>query len=205
MFLPGRGDRVGVYRREKFAPMLAEHGIRAEAVEVDLHLGYYARRLVHMRLHEDVVAPARSRGVREIWLVGVSMGGLGTVIYDRYHPGQANGLVLLAPYLGEEKVTDEITAAGGVTSWAPALPLGSDDWQREVWWWLKTRTSPGQPHSTLVLGYGREDAFAPSSKLLADVLPRERVFTAPGGHDWSVWRELWKNMLASGQVGSECR
>ena len=69
MFLPGRGDRAEVYQRERFATPLGEHGVVAEAVAVDLHVGYYVARTTHLRLHEDVIAPARARGVRQVWLV----------------------------------------------------------------------------------------------------------------------------------------
>lgn len=205
VFLPGRGDRVGVFGREGFAPLLAAHGIRAEAVEVDLHLGYYARRSIDSRLHQDVILPARARGVREIWLVGVSMGGLGTLIYNHHYPGQADGLVLLAPFLGNRKVVDEIAAAGGLAAWRPGVPLAPDDWQREVWTWLQEWTGPRASPPALVLGYGLADSVARSNRLLAEVLPAPRVFTVEGKHDWREWRELWTAMLVSGQVGSRCR
>jgi S-formylglutathione hydrolase FrmB len=31
---------------------------------------------------------------------------------------------------------------------------------------------------------------------LAAALPEARCFTAPGGHVWPVWRELFERMLA---------
>ena len=57
----------------------------------------------------------------------------------------------------------------------------------------------------LVLGYGTRDSLAPANRLLAATLPAERVFTADGGHDWQTWGELWRTILASGQVGPDCR
>jgi pimeloyl-ACP methyl ester carboxylesterase len=205
VFLPGRGDRAEVYQREGFATPLGEHGLVAEAVSVDLHVGYYARRIAHQRLHDDVITPARSRGVRQVWLVGVSMGGLGTLIYDRYFPGEVTGTVLLAPFLGDEKVIDEITAAGGLARWEPKQPVAADDWARDIWSWLRRGPSSTQPMPRLVLGYGTRDSLAPANRLLAATLPEERVFTADGGHDWQTWDKLWRAMLASGQVGPDCR
>lgn len=205
VFLPGRGDRAEVFRREGFAAAAAEAGVRAEVVAVDLHIGYYARRTADVRLHQDVVAPAKARGVRRVWLVGVSMGGLGTLIYDRYHPGEVSGLVLLAPYLGEKPVTDEVAAAGGLARWQPPGALAPDDWQRDIWRWLRRWVQPEPDVPPIVLGWGEGDGLAGANHMLAQVLPPERVFVRPGKHDWRVWRELWKAMLASGQVAPECR
>lgn len=205
VFLPGRGDRAEVYRREGFATVLPEHGVVAEAVAVDLHVGYYVARTAHQRLHDDVIAPAGARGVRQVWLVGVSMGGTGSLVYDRYYPGEVTGTVLLAPFLGDDKVIDEIAAAGGLARWEPRMPLAADDWARDIWSGLRRSPTPAQPMPRLVLGYGTRDSLAPANRLLAETLPAERVFTADGGHDWRTWGELWRAILASGQVGSACR
>lgn len=205
VLLPGRGDRAGVFRREGFGSAVAEAGIRAEVVAADLHVGYYLRRTADVRLHEDVVAPAKARGVRQVWLAGVSMGGLGALIYDRFHPGEVSGLVLLAPFLGEKPVIDEVAAAGGLARWQPSAVLAPDDWQRDTWVWLRRWVRPERSTPPIVLGWGEADGLARSNRLLADVLPPARVFVREGTHDWAVWRELWKAMLASGQVAPECR
>ena len=44
-------------------------------------------------------------------------------------------------------------------------------------------------------GYGENDQFASANRLLAPVLPRERVFTTGGGHDWRTWRRLWEMFI----------
>jgi hypothetical protein len=41
------------------------------------------------------------------------------------------------------------------------------------------------------LGYGVDDRFAGAHRRFAELLPAERVRTAPGGHDWPAWRALW--------------
>ena len=33
---------------------------------------------------------------------------------------------------------------------------------------------------------------------LASALPADRVFVAPGGHDWKAWDRLWADFLARG-------
>ncbi len=48
---------------------------------------------------------------------------------------------------------------------------------------------------TLHLGFGTEDRFAAAHRLLAALLPVERVAMLGGGHDWPTWEALWECML----------
>ncbi len=36
--------------------------------------------------------------------------------------------------------------------------------------------------------------------MAAEVLPPERVFTAPGGHAWKAWRALWEQFVRTGAL-----
>ncbi len=45
------------------------------------------------------------------------------------------------------------------------------------------------------LGFGRDDRFAPSQRLLAAQLPPEAVDMIDGGHDDTVSRQLWDRLL----------
>ena len=78
------------------------------------------------RLREDVIGPARSGGYSTIWLVGISLGGLGAGLYTGHYPGDVASLVLLAPFLGEAPIIEEIAAAGGVRTWNPGEMATSD-------------------------------------------------------------------------------
>jgi hypothetical protein len=31
--------------------------------------------------------------------------------------------------------------------------------------------------------------------MLGDLLPRDRLFVAPGGHTWAPWLQIWDAML----------
>ena len=53
--------------------------------------------------------------------------------------------------------------------------------------------APGAPR--VFLGFGREDRFADSQRLLARALPAGCRWVIEGGHDWPVWRRLWDNFL----------
>ncbi len=47
------------------------------------------------------------------------MGGLGAFFHEKAYPGEVNGLILLAPFVGDDlKLFAEIDAAGGPSLWA---------------------------------------------------------------------------------------
>ena len=76
------------------------------------------------RIREDIIIPAKARGYRNIWMLGISMGGMGAIWYDRTHPGDVNGLILLSPYLGEKTIVETIEKAGGLSG------AGGQEWTR---------------------------------------------------------------------------
>lgn len=196
VLLPGRRDSPEDFGRFDFPELAARAGARVDMVAVDAHLGYYFKRMIVDRLQEDVIAPARKRYDR-IWLVGISIGGTGSVLYSAEHPENVDGLLLLAPYLGDEQVIGEVAMAGGLRGWTPPETFAPDDFQRRMWAWLKEGSRGRLP---LYLGYGRSDSFARANGLLGEALPPERVFTAPGGHDWRAWRALWEAFLKTGAL-----
>jgi pimeloyl-ACP methyl ester carboxylesterase len=196
VLLPGRRDSPEDFGRFDFPKWAAEAGAQVDMVAVDAHLGYYYNRTIVDRLHEDVIAPARKRYDR-IWLAGISLGGTGSLLYTDQHPEDVDGILLLAPFLGEEKVIDEVAAAGGLSGWQPPETLAPDDFQRQMWVWLKDGVRGKIP---IYLGYGRSDDFARANGLVGKELPPERVFTVPGGHGWKAWRAAWEAFLKTGAL-----
>lgn len=189
LLLPGRHDSADAFGRYGFPEAAREAGLSAEIVAADAHLGYYARRVVHTRLREDVLAPARARGRRVVWLGGISLGALGSIILSSELAGEVAGLILVAPYLGPDSLIREIEGAGGVRAWSPpegpnGLPV--------IWAWLRGYADPGAVRPPLILGYGASDRYAHAHRLLGDLLPADRVMVQPGGHDWPTWQGLWK-------------
>jgi len=195
VLLPGRRDSPEDFVRSGWGELARKAGVGARIVAADAHPGYYHRRTVVDRLREDVIAPARAQGVDRVWLVGVSLGGTGSIVYSIEHPEDVRGIALFAPYLGEEELREEIEAAGGLAGWAPPQALDPTDFQRRMWSWLKT--GPAMP---IYLGWGTRDRFARIDGLLGKVLPPERVFTTPGGHGWRAWTRLWEQFLKTGAL-----
>lgn len=214
VLLPGRWDRMEAFRSAGFATRPEAAGADLGLVAVDAHIGYYRDEILVPRLHRDVIEPGRTRvGTRvggragagdsgRVWLVGTSLGAVGSLVYWRSHPEEVAGLVLIAPYLGEDEVLAEIRRAGSLQRWSPPLPLPDHEFGRRIWRTLRDATAPDSPLPVL-LAYGTRDEFAPGHRLLARELPATRVFTRPGGHDWETWGELWGDVLASGAVCDE--
>lgn len=196
VMLPGASSPPEEFLRERFVQALRERRLALDVALVDAHPGYYKDRTILERLQADVIVPARAQGYRKIWLVGVSLGGLGALIQARAQPADADGLMLLAPYLGEPRITDAVRAEGGLKAWRGAVPDPvPDDLDLRLWQWLQAYATDPAQRPPLVLGYALGDRLAPANQLLADSLPADKVFTTTGGHDWPEWRLLWNRML----------
>jgi pimeloyl-ACP methyl ester carboxylesterase len=199
VLLPGRWDRPRDFGKYSFPEIAARAGAHVDMVAVDAHLNYYLKNMILDRLREDVIGPARQRYDR-IWLVGISIGGTGALLYASQHPEDLAGVILFAPYLGEDAVIDEVAAQGSLASWQPPESVAQDDFQRRIWIGLQSYTRE-KVRPPLYLGWGETDSFARANGLLARELPKDHIFTAPGGHEWKAWKALWEQFVRTGALG----
>ena len=169
---------------------------------VDATIGYYLDGSVAHRLQREIIELARTLGYREIWLVGVSMGGLGAFLHERTYPGEVNGFILLAPYVGDDaKLFAEIDAAGGPVSWASSQPVvtaqrNKAEYQRALWRFLgRLRIDPDSPLQIWV-AYGDTDRLLPGIERLIGLIPPRYVSRLKGGHSWEVWTKGFTRILA---------
>jgi pimeloyl-ACP methyl ester carboxylesterase len=208
VFLPGFGDDAEDFEHNGFVAEVARHGLSVDMVAAQATLGYYTRGSFPDRLNADVVGPARARGYEQVWLIGVSMGGMGTLYYSRAQTAQITGVLALAPYLGDRELTDEIRNHGGLPHWhAPprAEVMTKDNYQRELWRWLAAVTRGEEPGPTIYLGDGRSDKLARQDELLAAVMPPGHAFLVDGAHDWETWKLLLGKFLDSSDFARDCR
>ncbi len=184
------------FEKEGFVAMVRDKGLPYDMVAPNAHLAYYYARTLDKRLREDVIEPARAAGYTKIWLAGVSMGGLGSLLYLRNYPADSGitGIVLLAPFLGEREILEEIIQAGGVRRWDPG-DYDDSDWQRLLWDWLKTYDRQQDRLPPIYLGYGDNDGYAMGQGLLAAILPPEHVIVIPGTHSVTTIKKIWSRML----------
>ena len=200
VLLPGIGDRPETFQQEGFVKATRDRNINADLVAVRAHFGYYQERKIIERLHQDVILPAREKGYRHIWLVGISLGGWGSVLYAQQYQKAISGMLLLAPFLGERKVFDEIRAAGGLDAWRPATVHPEDDQRLGLAWLADFKQA--EASLKLHLGYGASDRFSKSNALIGARLPADQVQVIPGGHDWRTWLKLWQGFLDRGALGT---
>lgn len=195
--LPGRGDDLAGLQASGIVHAVQGAWPDADVVLAELTLGYYMRGDAPERLHREVILPARARGYREIWLAGASMGGMGTLMYERLHPGELDGLVLLAPFLGDRPLLREIRQAGGLAAWdpGPVQQVDGKTWQRELWRHLKSWSGDSDRPRQVWLAYGDRDYLRDTLPPLAGLLPEDQVSTLPGGHTWTVWNRGMREAL----------
>jgi pimeloyl-ACP methyl ester carboxylesterase len=164
IMLPGMGDRVGVYEERGFVAAMRESGMDVDILEVDAHHGYYKSRTLLARMEKDVLAPNRDR-YDQIWIVGLSMGGIGALLTAWTYPEDIDGLVLIAPYMGRRKTLKQIREAGGLASWQP--PEQEGEWDVEIWRMLKRICEDGeQAELQIQLMYGVDDFGFEAHQLL---------------------------------------
>lgn len=211
VFLPGHGDSLDCFEKKGFVRAVRSREPAIDMITVNAHLGYYMEGTIVTRLKEDVIDPAKAVGYKGIWLIGNSLGGYGSILYARQHPGDIAGVVLLGPFLGERKTISEIAEAGGLHQWEPGeiTDTSRKGGEKKLWKWLKDSGEQqnfwhwlkdcdgksGDCPSRIYLGYGKRDRFSYGQKLMAEVLPAENVFVIDGGHNWETWTSLWNLIL----------
>jgi len=141
--------------------------------------------------------PARAQGYKEIWIVGVSLGGLGSLLYSAEHPETVAGILLIAPFPATDKVLAEIKQAGGPLAWShtPAA-LGGDE--RYALRWLAALKDSAANAPQIFMGTGKSDRLFAGQQMLAELLPASHVSFVDGRHDWATWRTIWRNFLDNG-------
>ena len=193
VLLPGANMQAAEMQAQGMVQAVRQRQLAVDVVLASAGLEYVYDGSVLDRLRGDVIEPYRARGYHRVWLAGISLGGFVALGYARRYPGQIEGIVALAPYLGRRTLMQEVAAAGGPARWREGAVKGdADDTDHELWLWLSARPVDAP---TLHLGYGREDRFAEGHRLLAQTLPPTQVQVVSGGHDWPAWRPLWSDWL----------
>jgi pimeloyl-ACP methyl ester carboxylesterase len=194
IFLPGIYDRAGDFERQGLVKAVRDRALRVDMVAVEAHFGYYLAGSVIDRLHADIILPARKRGYNDIWLVGVSLGGFGSLLYSKAYPQEVKGMLLISPFLGYP-----------AHSLDPVSWLESRNGEDGLWQWLADYPNQRGTGPVIYLAYGEKDTFADTGAQLAQYLLPENVIRLPGDHDWPTWKLLWDEALNSGLFSTPAR
>lgn len=197
VLLPGIKDRMNTFLEEGFVDMakpLLEEFPDSALVIADAHFGYYLKRNVHHRLAEDLLDRYPDK---RFTFVGISLGGLGSLLMAEGHEQRIDKLVLLSPFLGD----DDYEFLNHLEAEGPVDKASDEDTTltlNRMWRYL---LSP-QRRIPVYLAYGQDDAFVPYYDHLRAQNPKQvQYLEVRGDHDWNTWRLLWKTLapIAIGQ------
>lgn len=174
VMLPAAKALPEQFTEHGFVAAVRERQLSLDVLLVDAHSDYYLEGDIAQRLDAEVVQPMAAKGYRELWLAGISLGGMGCIAYACQGETPLAGMLLLAPFLG-------VRGADREPEMLAAFSRGQ----------AGSRRLP-----SVFLGYGAQDRYADSSARLARLLPAGRTVIIDGGHDWPTWRALWRLMLA---------
>lgn len=200
LMLPGIGDDDTDFKDRGFIADLRARNLSVDTISANALLGYYARRTIGERLAADILGPNRA-GYDQVWVVGLSMGGMGSIVLAEREARALTGIVLIAPFLGKD-IIFEIEKAGGLAAWDGKSK--ARDYEHDVWVWLKRATSEPASAPPLYLLTGEQDKFAKAHRLLGAALPPDRQFWRHGGHTWTPWRVLWNDFLDRSDFAARC-
>lgn len=190
VMLTGAGMVADDFAAHGLVAELHRRRLAVDVAAVQPELDLYLEGGIAAALQQAVIAPALAQGYARLWLLGVSMGGMGALLYAAAGLAEIEQLVLLAPFLGTKGTIAELGTAGGIAAWCPTAS-GATTPEIDMLTWLRDAS----PRPTLYLGFGEQDRFAPGHRLLAATLPPDRVLVSPGGHDWPTWCALWARTL----------
>lgn len=194
IMLPGVGIEPEDFAARGFVQAVHARGLPVDIIAARPDLGLYLDETIAADIDRGIVAPARAEGYRRIWFLGVSLGGMGALLYARAHRASVEGIILLAPFLGTPGMIAEVVRAGGLASWQPG-EIAANDGERAVLGWLKAYGCALPARPKLYLGYARGDRFVEGHAMLAGHLPAGQVLVSEGGHDWESWGHLWRQLL----------
>lgn len=193
VMLPGAYSRPHDFVDQGFVARLRAERYAADVALADAHLGYAENGTLLERLRDDVLAPARRDGYRSIWLVGISLGGFASLGLLMRQTDWIDGVLAIAPYVGQPPLLRQVRAAGSAGAFAAAAPP-SDDLAAELWRWLGR--ADAATRRRIHCYTGSDDRLIDGQRLLEAELPVDHVLEVPGNHDWPAWNALWSRWLA---------
>lgn len=195
--LPGRADSLDGLADIGIAAVIQQQWPDADVLLTGLGMVFYMERRAGQRLHDEVIVPARRSHHGQVWLLGVSLGGMGALLYDRRYPDAVDGMILLSPFLGRARIHREIRAAGGLAAWhgGPMHAMGPDSFESELWRYLQGWATRPQRTRTVWVAYGASEPFRKPIALMAPLLPPGHVIALPGHHDWELWLPATRAVL----------
>jgi esterase/lipase superfamily enzyme len=190
VLFPTIGGKGSHYETQGFLDEVWQRGFEASLEVLDVKPSLYLGSRIVELVKTEVIEPAKTEGFEDFYLVGISLGGHGALLYATTYPEDVDGIVLLAPFISGDTASEAIDEAGGLDTWEDCPFLA---WTHacNLWKSLQVYVSDPRNQRKVVLGFGTEDIFVEQCRILSDELLPEQVFTVPGGHDWVTWKKLF--------------
>ena len=207
VMLPGIRGNDKSFAKNDFITILESNDIDVDVLAIDAHFAYYKNKSLIDRLQQDVIKLAKQQGYENIWLLGISLGGLGSMLYTNQRPEDISGVILIAPYLGDKELLDEIKSYANLQEWLEYVKqINRENYketisekQRKIaqHLWLPLLQRKCYPQKPIYLLYGEKDKLKYSNDILATCLRKDRIVRMQGKHNWSTWKELWHKLLTN--------
>lgn len=199
IFFPGLYDTAEKFKDEEFFSIARKAGIKADMVSANVNVFHLIKEKVIERIESDVFQQAKSDGYKNIWLVGVSLGGLNSLLFYRKHSRDICGVVTLAPYVANTPLINDLKNAKDINNWQP---ISIDDKSvleqklQILWLWLKEQSLKNNLRA-VYLGYGNQDRYIDAIELFGKVLHKNNIINIEGGHNWDTSQKIWQKQLLS--------
>lgn len=170
---------------------------RADILLVDTYLAYFNAGNIASRIQQEIVIPAKKAGYKNIWFVGVSLGGLGALLYNKDYPGTIDGIVLIAPFLGEGDIVESIKTYPSPVEWARVESANNSE-AAQLWRYLINMNDHEKKNAhqvKLILAFGDADRFNLAHQLLASLMEPNTIYSIAGRHNWVSWYKLWIEII----------
>ena len=196
VFLPGLYDEAERFEEEDFFTIARKVGTRADMLAASIHVGHFVKNKMIERIEKDIFQNLPKDQYKNIWFVGLSLGGLNSLTYYSSHENELCGVVMLAPYLLNKRLAQEIEGVDGLKFKAPNLGAYDEVVEERIealWRWLREKADL----SKIYLAFGDKDVYAASHKVLAKLLDKKNVVEVEGKHNWKSARTMWQQQLLS--------
>jgi len=196
IMLPPAGAGAAAFAEEGLVAVAQAGEDPVDVIAAHPDLALYLDGGIGSALVQQIVEPAFRQGYRRIWLLGISMGGMGALLFAAEHAELLERVILLAPFIGTRGTLAALAKAGGLAGTVPPPGIATVP-EEKLLAWLRDYVASGRRQPAVFLGYGLEDRFAPGHRMLAENLAPDHVVALPGEHDWACWRMLLAALLAS--------
>ncbi len=199
VFLPGIIDTAETFKDEQIFTLARKAGITADMVAAGIYIKHLLKEKMIERLEADIFSHLKNKGYENIWLVGMSLGALNSLLFYQQHMNKICGVVMLSPYIADEELAHELRQAGSLRQWEPKSANNKKILKRKLvslWKWLQQQQLKNDLNN-IYLGYGNRDKFILSISLLRKILNTNNIIEVEGIHDWVTARKVWRQQLST--------